>query len=254
MYHKRHPALIAALAAALGCVLGVSLHSVLTAADARSAQWPLYTATMAIFHFMEFFTTAHGHPDTVSADAFLLNHSVAYGVAVAAGVLEFALGSWLRGTAEPALFGGFKGNITCMATGVLLVLMGQLIRSAAMLTAGSNFTHIVADRKAEGHQLVTHGVYSVLRHPSYFAWFWWTVGTQVLLGNPLCVVLYAVVAWRFFAGRIPHEEYTLLAFFGTDYLQYAKRTIIGIPGIQSPAAAMTEAQLAQLRAAYEADG
>lgn len=34
--------------------------------------------------------------------------------------------------------------------------------------------------KAETHQLVTHGVYSIVRHPSYVGWFWWSVGTQVI--------------------------------------------------------------------------
>lgn len=43
---------------------------------------------------------------------------------------------------------------------------------------------------------------SYLRHPSYFGWFWWVVGTQVLLWNPLCLVGYAYVSWKFFDQRI----------------------------------------------------
>lgn len=42
-----------------------------------------------------------------------------------------------------------------------------------------------------------------LRHPSYFGWFWWCVGTQCLLCNPLCILAYAVAAWDFFRKRIP---------------------------------------------------
>jgi protein-S-isoprenylcysteine O-methyltransferase Ste14 len=29
------------------------------------------------------------------------------------------------------------------------------------------------------HQLITSGVFSLMRHPSYVGWFYWSVGTQV---------------------------------------------------------------------------
>lgn len=34
-------------------------------------------------------------------------------------------------------------------------------------------------QREDSHQLVTRGVYRFLRHPSYFGWFWWSLGTQV---------------------------------------------------------------------------
>ena len=66
------------------------------------------------------------------------------------------------------------------------------IRPRPHAQAGSNFDHIVQSNKDSGHQLVTTGVYTYLRHPSYCGWFWWSIGTQVLLCNPLCIVAYAV--------------------------------------------------------------
>src|SRR4051812_31669288 len=48
------------------------------------------------------------------------------------------------------------------------------------------------------------------RHPSYVGWFYWSVGTQLLLCNPLCTVLYGLAAWAFFKDRIPYEEALLL--------------------------------------------
>lgn len=71
-----------------------------------------------------------------------------------------------------------------------------------MLHAGSNFNHLVQKEKKAGHVLVTGGVYRYLRHPSYFGFFWWGLGTQVVLGNAVCLVGYAVVLWRFFRRRI----------------------------------------------------
>lgn len=79
--------------------------------------------------------------------------------------------------------------------------------------------------------LVTHGIYSVLRHPAYFGYFWWAVGTQVLLANPACLVAYAVATFLFFRNRIPYEERILVRFFGSEYLDYRDRTFIGIPGM-----------------------
>lgn len=63
--------------------------------------------------------------------------------------------------------------------GLLLVMFGDCLRKAAMLTAGSNFNHIVQNEKAQSHVLVTSGVYSYFRHPSYVGWFYWSTGTQV---------------------------------------------------------------------------
>ena len=71
-----------------------------------------------------------------------------------------------------------------------------------MIHAGSNFNHLIQSKKKQGHVLVTGGIYKHLRHPSYFGFFWWGLGTQVVLGNTVCLVGYAVVLWRFFRRRI----------------------------------------------------
>ena len=47
-----------------------------------------------------------------------------------------------------------------------------------MATASSNFSHKIEDRKRSSHTLVTTGIYAVLRHPAYFGFFWYSVGTQ----------------------------------------------------------------------------
>ena len=161
-------------------------------------------------------------PSTVSWDAFLLNHSPQYHVAVAAGIVEFLL--------ESVLAPGLKRGATAVAAaGAILICSGQAVRTAAMWHAGACFTHLVAEERREGHVLVTTGPYAVLRHPAYTGWFWWSVGTQLLLVNPLCAIAYAVAASQFFSDRIRHEEATLADFFGEEYRQYAARTWVCIP-------------------------
>ena len=83
--------------------------------------------------------------------------------------------------------------------------------------------------KREQHKLVTTGFYSIVRHPSYFGWFYWSVGTQLILGNPLCAVGYALASWRFFQSRIQFEEQTLVDFFGAEFVAFRERVPIGIP-------------------------
>ena len=79
-----------------------------------------------------------------------------------------------------------------------------------MLTCGTNFNHLVEYKDRKDHELVTEGVYGISRHPSYVGWAYWAVGTQLILGNFLCLFGYAYVTFWFFSERIPDEEKTLI--------------------------------------------
>lgn len=70
-----------------------------------------------------------------------------------------------------------------------------------------------------------------MRHPSYVGWFWWSIGTQIILFNPICIVLYILVSWKFFHDRIYLEEITLLNFFGKEYQDYQQTVPTGLPFI-----------------------
>lgn len=113
-----------------------------------------------------------------------------------------------------------------------MVVLGHGFRVGSMFYAASNFNHLVQTSKVKDHKLVTSGPYSVSRHPSYFGWFLWAVGTQLVLSNFVCAVLWFFAAQHFFKDRVPYEEYYLLKFFGSEYLEYAKRTPILIPGVK----------------------
>jgi protein-S-isoprenylcysteine O-methyltransferase len=115
--------------------------------------------------------------------------------------------------------------------GMILVICGQIIRTTAMVQAGPSFTHLLATDKSVRHDLIMTGLYQYLRHPGYFGWFYWSIGTQLLLCNPFCIVAYFWAAHQFFKHRIPVEEYYLTEIFKETYIDYKKRTWIGIPGI-----------------------
>ncbi|XP_025062159.1 protein-S-isoprenylcysteine O-methyltransferase isoform X3 [Alligator sinensis] len=174
-----------------------------------------YMCSLSLFHYSEYLVIAINNPRSLSLDSFLLNHSFEYNLA--------AVSSWIEFTVEKVIYPEMK-QITWLSTiGLLMVIFGECLRKAAMLTAGSNFNHIVQNEKSDTHTLVTSGVYGWFRHPSYVGWFYWSIGTQVLLCNPICVTGYTLASWRFFRERIEEEEITLIHFFGEEYLEYKKK-------------------------------
>lgn len=153
--------------------------------------------------------------------AFLLNHSTAYWTAL--------IGSWVEFFIEWYLFPGLKAQAWFTYVGILVVIGAQALRTTAMYTAKRNFTHIVSETKRDEHELVTDGVYQYFRHPSYVGFFYWSIASQVVLVNPICIVGFTYASWRFFEDRIKDEEEALIRFFGEKYLDYKKRVPSGIP-------------------------
>lgn len=155
--------------------------------------------------------------------AFLLtNNGTSYHLAHTTALIEALV--------EFYFFPNLKRTAWWTYLGLALMLLGQSIRTLGMAHCGRSFSHYVKTRHETGHVLVTDGIYKFLRHPSYCGYFWWAVGTQLMLGNPLCTVAFAVVLWKFFKDRIGVEERYLAAFF-EGYRKYRGRSWVGIPGI-----------------------
>ncbi|KAN0063286.1 farnesyl cysteine-carboxyl methyltransferase [Thecaphora frezii] len=214
-------------------VLPLSSFSSSSSATAAAEPWytlpqlHIYLLAWSLFHLLEFVITAAYNPTRLYSDSFLLNNGIAYHIAHVAGLVEFAL---------TAAFVGGAGSIykrpgIVTLVGILLVVAGQAIRSLAMIHAHNNFSHIVAHQKRQDHQLVKTGVYSFTRHPSYFGFFYWALGTQILLGNVVGCIAFAVVLWRFFSRRIEYEEKHLIKFFKDEYIQYKKDVATRLPFI-----------------------
>ncbi|XP_001951240.1 protein-S-isoprenylcysteine O-methyltransferase [Acyrthosiphon pisum] len=207
--------------------LGLAMAAGLLISIQAPASWKpfgWYICVMAIFHYSEFLSIAVCNPKTLTSSSFMLDHSIAYGVAAATSWLEYLLWHYflrdMKTIHEISYFG------------LLLCAFGEALRKGAIWTARDNFTHLVQQEKAQTHTLVTHGVYSWFRHPSYVGWFYWSIGTQIVMINPVCVVAYALASWKFFKDRIYYEEITLLNFFGEDYISYQEKVGIGLPFIR----------------------
>ena len=179
---------IALLSSILSLLLGFALSALLFTSPSLHPQrfsFSLYTASLTLFHLSEFFTTCTYNPQVVSSESFLVNHSEAYTLA--------ALLSWLEFGAKVAVLPAklvYFPPLPITAIGGLLTFGGMFVRIFAMVQCGKNFNHTIQASKKNNHELVTDGIYTYLRHPSYFGWFFWSIGTQILLGNILCFVGY----------------------------------------------------------------
>ncbi|TKX22798.1 protein-S-isoprenylcysteine O-methyltransferase [Elsinoe australis] len=189
---------------------------------------PQFIATLATFHFLEFYTTARWIATTAKVSSFLLfSNGTAYNIAHSCAMTEIVVTSLLAPNWQARFSAWYS-----MLFAALLIVIGQSVRSIAMAQAGTNFNHIPVKERVEGHKLVTWGVYKHFRHPSYFGFFWWAIGTQLFVGNVFCTFAYTVVLWRFFNARIKGEEKSLMQFFGKDYEDYKARTYTRIPFIR----------------------
>jgi protein-S-isoprenylcysteine O-methyltransferase Ste14 len=124
--------------------------------------------------------------------------------------------------------GHFRGgSILGKTFGIALIVCGIVIRWIAILTLKSQFTVDVAITKH--HQLVTHGIYRYLRHPSYSGSLLSFLGLGLVLANYISILSIVVpVCWAFLR-RIRIEEQVLADNFGIEYLDYCSSTKRLIP-------------------------
>jgi protein-S-isoprenylcysteine O-methyltransferase len=204
---KRSLSGIAVRAFCLGCTLVLGLVGTGLLAYSGNHLWRpfLFLSTLSLFHFLEFYTTAAYNTPVAYIGSFLLTNGDQYRQAHAMAFIETLITSYF--------FPGYQSTIHppwLIALGITMIVVGQAVRSTAMMQAGTNFNHQVQSRRNDGHELVTHGVYRYFRHPSYFGFFWWGIGTQVMLGNTVCFFGFTGVLWYFFMKRIYRKSYILI--------------------------------------------
>ncbi|XP_022884541.1 protein-S-isoprenylcysteine O-methyltransferase A-like [Olea europaea var. sylvestris] len=172
------------------------------------------------FHISEYILAIaiHGKMNVTLKSLLVSKH---YLLAMICSILEYIV--------EIYIFPGLKEHWWISNVGLVLVVIGEIIRKLAIVTAGRAFTHRIKRYHEDHHKLVTYGVYRYIRHPGYCGFFIWSVGTQIMLCNPLSTLAFALVVFRFFQQRIPYEEHFLRQFFGSEYEDYSRRTSSGIP-------------------------
>lgn len=111
--------------------------------------------------------------------------------------------------------------------GLVIILLGMIIRFMAVYSLGRMFTVDVTFRKE--HQLKQDGMYKYVRHPSYTGSLVSFIGFGLSLNNWLSLITAVVPVFIVFMRRIKIEESLLTSQLGEQYINYKKHTAALIP-------------------------
>ncbi|MBL0169749.1 MAG: isoprenylcysteine carboxylmethyltransferase family protein [Gemmatimonadaceae bacterium] len=121
--------------------------------------------------------------------------------------------------AIPLLLPGLQTSTTWTA-GLLLVLLGELVRIAGVAAAGT----VTRRRSRDVQRLVTYGAFAWCRNPLYvgnfLAWMGFTVISGVYWFLPVAIIIFAIE----YTLIVRYEEGVLESIFGQEYLDYKART------------------------------
>lgn len=125
---------------------------------------------------------------------------------------------WLALAWIPRWYMSGAGGLIAFGLGLLLIILGSLLRRHCFRMLGGSFTGDV--RAAPDQRIVNTGAYQFLRHPSYTAGLLMNIGFGLTLGNWLSLMLLTVVAFGVYSYRIAVEERALLAVVGAPYREF----------------------------------
>jgi protein-S-isoprenylcysteine O-methyltransferase Ste14 len=106
--------------------------------------------------------------------------------------------------------------------GVLILAVGVFIFWRAHADLGLNWSPSLEIR--EKHELITRGIYGVIRHPMYASQWLVAIATPLLLHNWIAGFLNLIAFIPFYFLRVKAEEQMMLDSFGTEYQEYMKKT------------------------------
>jgi protein-S-isoprenylcysteine O-methyltransferase Ste14 len=140
-------------------------------------------------------------------------------VIAALGVIGL-LGGYLPAYTDRIGFWTIDGDIVRWI-GVALYTIGGIIRIWPVYVLGRRFSGLVAIQP--GHTLVTDGIYSIIRHPSYLGLLLnalgWGLAFRSLVGALLSVLAIIPIL-----ARIRSEEALLRSQFGSEYENFCAHT------------------------------
>jgi protein-S-isoprenylcysteine O-methyltransferase Ste14 len=111
--------------------------------------------------------------------------------------------------------------------GIVLIVVGIIVRQWAIFTLGRFFTLTVGIQKNQ--KVVDYGPYRFIRHPSYLGLLIALLGIGVALQSWEGVLAIMVISGLAIGYRIYIEEKVMVLELGDDYVQYMKRTKRLIP-------------------------
>jgi protein-S-isoprenylcysteine O-methyltransferase Ste14 len=105
--------------------------------------------------------------------------------------------------------------------GVLLIAGAVFVFWRAHADLGLNWSPTLEIR--EKHELITRGIYGVIRHPMYASQWLWVIAQPLLLQNWIAGWLNLIVFIFFYFLRVKAEEQLMIEQFGDQYHAYMQK-------------------------------
>jgi protein-S-isoprenylcysteine O-methyltransferase Ste14 len=123
----------------------------------------------------------------------------------------------IEGIARNAVFG----------LGLMAMIGGAFLRQHCLRMLGDHFTYEV--KVSEQSEIITHGIYKWVRHPSYTGGMLFNLGIGLALTNWNSIAFIVVGMLVIYFYRVHVEERALIQIHRTDYLNYMQRTKRFVP-------------------------
>ena len=106
--------------------------------------------------------------------------------------------------------------------GVVLILGALFVFWRAHADLGLNWSPSLEIR--EKHELITRGIYGLIRHPMYASQWLWVLAQPLLLPNWIAGLANLIIFVPFYLLRVQAEEQMMMETFGDTYRNYMKNT------------------------------
>lgn len=106
--------------------------------------------------------------------------------------------------------------------GVVLILGALFVFWRAHADLGLNWSPSLEIR--EKHELITRGIYGLIRHPMYASQWLWVIAQPLLLPNWIAGLANLIIFVPFYLLRVQAEEQMMMETFGDTYRNYMKNT------------------------------
>jgi protein-S-isoprenylcysteine O-methyltransferase Ste14 len=126
-------------------------------------------------------------------------------------------------------FADYPLHVVPLVAGTSLLALGLWLFHRSHADLGTNWSITLEVR--EKHQLVTRGIYRLVRHPMYLALLIYAAGQAMALPNWFVGPSYGVAMILLFAFRVGREEDMMVEEFGKEYEEYRATTRRLVPGI-----------------------
>jgi protein-S-isoprenylcysteine O-methyltransferase Ste14 len=121
-----------------------------------------------------------------------------------------------------------RDQVYLIAIGIVVIVVGTLVNVIGRYQLGKNWANQIKIYK--DHQLMTSGMFKIVRHPLYASLIWIFFGASFIYQNWLAFLLNSFIFLPFMYYRAKQEESLLKKEF-PDYGTYTKRVGMFFPKI-----------------------